>query len=101
MLLKIFESSLANIFGILPKFLTNQKFWVRACTHSFYTIRFIHATFHKFKTTYSLPLSAVTASLHYLPRYLRSAVTCGKKPTNRVAGWLSHKCAKWCHKKLL
>jgi len=46
MLLKIFESTLANISGILPKFLTNQKFWVRACTPSFYTIRFTHASFH-------------------------------------------------------
>jgi len=29
-----------------------------------------------------LPLSAVTVSLHYLPRSLRSTVACGKTPTN-------------------
>jgi len=29
-----------------------------------------------------IPLSAVTVSLHYLPRYLRSTVTCGKTPTS-------------------
>jgi len=27
-----------------------------------------------------LPLSTVTVSLHYLPRCLRSTVTCGKTP---------------------
>jgi len=29
----------------------------------------------------ALPLSAVTVSLHYLPRRLHSVVTCGKTPT--------------------
>jgi len=29
----------------------------------------------------ALPLTAVTVSLHYLPRCLRSIVTCGKTPT--------------------
>ena len=34
-----------------------------------------------YKPIRGLPLSAVTVSLHYLPRYLRSVVTCGKMYT--------------------
>ena len=34
-----------------------------------------------------LPLSAITASLHYLPRCLRSRVTCDKTPNVVTQGW--------------
>jgi len=42
----------------------------------------IHSCFfsHSIKLR-SLPLSAVTVSLDYLPRCVRSTITCGKRPT--------------------
>jgi len=43
-----------------------------------------------------LPLSAVTVSLHYLPRYLPSTVTCGK---TSVATLLLRKSTRFHDKK--
>ena len=41
----------------------------------------IHSCFFSHMMIRDLPLSAVTVSLHYLPRCLRSSVTCNKTPT--------------------
>jgi len=37
-----------------------------------------------------LSLSAVTISLHYLPRCLRLTVTCGKMPNKNLTIWGEH-----------
>jgi len=42
----------------------------------------IHSSFFSHSIiTWTFPLSAVTAALHYLPRCLSSTLTCGKTPT--------------------
>jgi len=42
-----------------------------------------------------LPLSTVTVSLHYLPRSLRSTITCGKTHEYRDLKWIVEDLLPW------
>ena len=98
-----------NIFIILFRLLKMQCTWTftKCFTHSTpqrkwpmlrqksQRLRFAGAAVHRFHSCFfshsmklrGLPLSAVTVLLHYLPRCLRSTVTCGKNTCYRKLKW--------------